>query len=147
MASIIFRRAVQSSLHHVKSGPRFPMLSMGGMGAPTLFSPSFVTGRLHSTFVIGRDTANASPGRVIGRIGAVIKCDMTTAGHAKALKTKKAASKRMIKTGKGGLKRGRANTGHLTSKMSPVRKRKLNAKVHMQGTMLKKMNSLILTGK
>ena len=63
------------------------------------------------------------------------------------LKTKKAASKRFIKTGKGGLKRGKAFKGHLTSKKSPERKRRLNVKTHLVGATLKKMRSLLLTGK
>ena len=88
-----------------------------------------------------RIPASTSPSRVD------VRRDMTTAGHSKALKTRKAASKRFIKTGKGGLKRGKAGKGHLTSKKSPTRKRRLNDKTNLTGTMLKKMSSLILTGK
>ena len=88
-----------------------------------------------------RIPASTSPSRVD------VRRDMTTAGHSKALKTRKAASKRFIKTGKGGLKRGKANKGHLTSKKSPTRKRRLNDKTNLTGTMLKKMSSLILSGK
>lgn len=88
-----------------------------------------------------RIPATTSPSRVD------VRRDMTTAGHSKALKTRKAASKRFIKTGKGGLKRGKANKGHLTSKKSPTRKRRLNDKANLTGTMLKKMSSLILSGK
>ena len=79
--------------------------------------------------------------------GGVIRREMTTSGHSKALKTKKAASKRFIRTGKGGLKRGRANKGHLTSKKSPDRKRRLNVKTQLAGATLKKMSSLLLSGK
>ena len=79
--------------------------------------------------------------------GGLIRREMTTSGHSKALKTKKAASKRFIRTGKGGLKRGRANKGHLTSKKSPDRKRRLNVKTQLAGATLKKMSSLLLSGK
>ena len=71
----------------------------------------------------------------------------TTAGHKKALKTKKAVSKRFILTGKGKLKRGHAFRRHLTSHKSPKRKRNLAAKEVMTGTWAKKMKKLILFGK
>ena len=62
----------------------------------------------------------------------------------RGLKTKKAAAKRFIKTGKGGLKRGKAYKGHLTSKKTSERKRRLNKKVNLVGTTLKKMKTLLL---
>ena len=62
----------------------------------------------------------------------------------RGLKTKKAAAKRFIKTGKGGLKRGKAYKGHLTSKKTSERKRRLNTKVNLVGTALKKMKTLLL---
>ena len=71
----------------------------------------------------------------------------TTAGHKKALKTKKAAAKRLIVTGKGKIKRGHAFRRHLTGHKSPKRKRRLAATEVLTGTWAKKMKKLILTGK
>ena len=48
---------------------------------------------------------------------------------SRGVKTKKAAAKRFIKTGKGDLKYGHAGKRHLTSHKSKDRKRRLNSKV------------------
>ena len=80
-------------------------------------------------------------------LGLSQQCRHTASGHAHALKTKKAVSKRFIRTGKGGLKGGKAYHGHLTSHKSGDRMRRLNVKAHLVGAALKKMNTLILTGK
>ena len=45
-------------------------------------------------------------------LGLSQQCLHTTSGHAHALKTKKAASKRFIRTGKGGLKGGKVAILH-----------------------------------
>ena len=71
----------------------------------------------------------------------------TTGGNGKVMKTKKAAAKRFIVTGKGKLKRGRCgmrhNTGHRTSKA----KRLLGCKTYLSGAQAKKMGMLFMTSK
>jgi large subunit ribosomal protein L35 len=51
---------------------------------------------------------------------------------SRTVKTKKAAAKRFIKTGRGGLKYGKAGKRHLTSHMTKTRKRRLNNKVRVR---------------
>jgi len=63
-------------------------------------------------------------------------------GTARSLKTRKAVSKRFLKTGNGGLKRGHPGKRHNTSKKNRVRLRRLNEMTHMKGTWLKKMKML-----
>ncbi len=71
----------------------------------------------------------------------------TTGGNGKVTKTKKAAAKRFLVTGKGKLKRGRCgmrhNTGHRTSKA----KRLLGSKTLLSGAQAKKMSMLIMNSK
>jgi large subunit ribosomal protein L35 len=80
----------------------------------------------------------------VGTLGAVRH---TTGGNWKFFKTKQAAAKRFIVTGKGKLKRGRCgmrhNTGHRTSKV----KRMLGCKTHLSGAQAKKMGRLLMTSK
>jgi large subunit ribosomal protein L35 len=130
-------------------------MTIGGsrnIGLMTLPRSNAPTKSFKSVSILGgfmqRMTPSVAPVAVssplLGRLGGV---RFTTAGHKKALKTKKAVSKRFIVTGKGKLKRGHAFRGHLTSHKSPARKRRLSAKVVMKGTWAKKMKKLILTGK
>lgn len=119
-------------------------------GAPAALIANKLT-NVRSMALVGQGafkvTTKPSMASVSSLAGGIIRREMTTSGHSKALKTKKAASKRFIRTGKGGLKRGKANKGHLTSKKSPDRKRRLNLKTQLTGAVLKKMRGLILTGK
>mmetsp|Transcript_6064 Transcript_6064/g.9160 ORF Transcript_6064/g.9160 Transcript_6064/m.9160 type:complete len:137 (+) Transcript_6064:56-466(+) len=59
------------------------------------------------------------------------------------MKTRKCAKKRFIPTGTGKLKRNHAGKCHLTGHMSRKRKMRLNSKVFLSGTNLKRMKKLI----
>jgi large subunit ribosomal protein L35 len=83
----------------------------------------------------------------VGPSGVLGSVRHTTAGHARGLKTRQAAAKRFIKTGKGKLKHGHAGRSHLSGHYSRTRMRRLNVKSIFSGTIHKNMNRLILTGK
>mmetsp|Transcript_17079 Transcript_17079/g.28920 ORF Transcript_17079/g.28920 Transcript_17079/m.28920 type:complete len:187 (+) Transcript_17079:51-611(+) len=63
------------------------------------------------------------------------------------LKTRQAAAKRFIKTGKGKLKHGHSGKAHLNTGKSRVRLARLNTKIHLTGRNFRNMNKLLLTGK
>ena len=71
----------------------------------------------------------------------------TTNGQAAGLKTRQAAAKRFIKTGKGKLKYKCAGLRHNNGHISSGRSRRLNAKRHLSGKNHKNMLRLFLTGK
>ena len=71
----------------------------------------------------------------------------TTNGQAAGLKTRQAAAKRFIKTGKGKLKYKCAGLRHNNGHISSGRSRRLNAKRHLSGKNHKNMIRLLLTGK
>jgi len=83
----------------------------------------------------------------VGPVGVLGSVRHTTAGHARGLKTRQAAAKRFIKTGKGKLKHGHAGRSHLNAHFSRTRMRRLNVKGILSGTNHKNMNRLLLTGK
>mmetsp|Transcript_3107 Transcript_3107/g.3250 ORF Transcript_3107/g.3250 Transcript_3107/m.3250 type:complete len:152 (-) Transcript_3107:138-593(-) len=76
--------------------------------------------------------------------GQKLSCfNVISRGFGCGLKTKKAAAKRFIKTGKGDLKYGKANKRHLTSHMTKTRQRRLNQLGTLKGVWAKKMKKLL----
>ena len=130
------RPAILRLGHQGVKGGSFVRQTRNGF-APSFPSYNAMSHWYHSVAVRNRTAAAPStPGGGTKRTAALLM-------SMRGLKTKKAAAKRFIKTGKGGLKRGKAFKGHLTSKKSPERKRRLNNKTRLSGHMLKKMNTLI----
>jgi len=112
----------------------------GGLGLPKPASsaPLRCSARILQTFNMH------SP---VGPAGVLGSVRHTTNGHARGLKTRQAAAKRFIKTGKGKLKHAHAGRSHLNGHFTRTRMRRLNVKGILSGTNHKNMNRLLLTGK